>query len=287
MTGTAHIFLHLYRFENEQAQNWRQYNEKTNKIMKLLCKLLLEILVPLLMAISIVGFSILTMIAYFKPGSNYSPLMSIISVIMSQITSDQNVAGIGLFATLFGGVSLSLIHGFTKINNKIKICTRSENPNGSGYNLMDLIEEHKNVTKKTTDYNKLFRILLFGLYYISIPSTLLCIYGIHHKDMDTMGRIYSSSITLLCSIILIVVGYLCCKIIITAKLPYPHLMGYMCKKQSRMPVRNRMKVMAFIERLSGPDIGFYCYDLFPMNYWESYQLIAISVTNYLLLISII
>ena len=86
---------------------------------------------------------------------------------MSQITSDQNVAGIGLVVTLFGGVSFSLIHRFTKINQKIKICTRSKYPNVSGYKLMDLIEEHNNVTKTTADINKMFCLLIFGIYYIN------------------------------------------------------------------------------------------------------------------------
>ena len=33
-------------------------------------------------------------------------------------------------------------------------------------------------------------------------------------------------------------------------------------------IRDKIFVQLFIDRLSGPDIGFYCLDLFPMNNYE-------------------
>ena len=41
--------------------------------------------------------------------------------------------------------------------------------------------------------------------------------------------------------------------------------------KNRLTFRQRWKLLAFIEKLSGRPIGFYCYDLFPMNNYEFYK----------------
>ena len=49
--------------------------------------------------------------------------------------------------------------------------------------------------------------------------------------------------------------------------------------------RTRMKLMRFIERLSGPEIGFYCLNLFPLNSYHFVAQVADSVSYYLLIIT--
>ena len=63
---------------------------------------------------------------------------------------------------------------------------------------------------------------------------------------------------------------------------YPVLFSHLTQRY--MPLWLRIKLMAFIERKSGPDIGFYCYDLFPMINYEFYQYIYICGQNYLRII---
>src|ERR1700743_201746 len=68
--------------------------------------------------------------------------------------------------------------------------------------------------------------------------------------------------------------------------PYPLLLRYVSTRRPVLSNSDRLKVMAFIERLStGPAIGYYCYDLFPMNSKEFVQYLIISGANYLLIIS--
>ena len=45
--------------------------------------------------------------------------------------------------------------------------------------------------------------------------------------------------------------------------------------------------MAFIEKLDGPEIGFYCWVLFPMNSYMFYKYVANCVVTYFLIIRII
>ncbi|CAG2172314.1 unnamed protein product [Oppiella nova] len=46
----------------------------------------------------------------------------------------------------------------------------------------------------------------------------------------------------------------------------------------------KIKILAFIEKLSGPDIGFYCYDLFPMNNYELYRIIGLIINAVLIIL---
>ena len=54
-----------------------------------------------------------------------------------------------------------------------------------------------------------------------------------------------------------------------------------------MSIKQRLKLLSFIEKLSGREIGFYCYDLFPMNNYEFYQYLYICGSNYFLFLSLI
>ncbi|CAG2112246.1 unnamed protein product, partial [Medioppia subpectinata] len=62
---------------------------------------------------------------------------------------------------------------------------------------------------------------------------------------------------------------------------YPLLMSYLCRhRRQRNPhslsLTERLKVMAFAERLSSkPTIGYYCYDMFPIDSYEFSQFILI------------
>jgi hypothetical protein len=47
-------------------------------------------------------------------------------------------------------------------------------------------------------------------------------------------------------------------------------------------IRQQIKVLNFLERLGGPDIAVYCLDLFALNYYEFYLLIAAISSNFFL-----
>ena len=81
--------------------------------------------------------------------------------------------------------------------------------------------------------------------------------------------------------------HLTCKLICTrAHHAYSNLFTILVNKNIRMNYKQRLKLMSFMEKLSGPQIGFYCYDLFAMNSNGFYEYITIYVSNYLLIISL-
>lgn len=52
----------------------------------------------------------------------------------------------------------------------------------------------------------------------------------------------------------------------------------------KIPLRIRVKIMRFIERLSGRVIGIYCYDLFPLTTYEFTDYILDSMVSFLLVV---
>ena len=54
-----------------------------------------------------------------------------------------------------------------------------------------------------------------------------------------------------------------------------------------IPIKYKMKLLNFIERLGGPDIAVYCLDLFPLNYYEFYLFIVAICCNFFLVVKLI
>ena len=71
-----------------------------------------------------------------------------------------------------------------------------------------------------------------------------------------------------------------CFVIDSVHKPKYQLYRYLTK--SNLTVNQRIKIQSFIEKLCGPDIGFYCLDLFPMNNFEFYVYCVNCVKNYIL-----
>ncbi len=53
--------------------------------------------------------------------------------------------------------------------------------------------------------------------------------------------------------------------------------------RNRVSIVYKLKICAFIEKLDGPIIGYYCYDLFAFTNYELYQYIAFFSSNYILM----
>ena len=69
--------------------------------------------------------------------------------------------------------------------------------------------------------------------------------------------------------------------------PRKLLFSYLSRNKSNIPLNKIIKINKFIEHLSETHIGYYCYDLFPMNFYEFFQFLLIVISNYILLLSLI
>ena len=208
-------------------------------------------------------------------------LSLIITNIMVIITLDMIITFGVVGIILWFGSATYLKMKFNEINDKIIKSFKTKDINLLIYSM----KEHNYVEKMTQDANLFVRTITFYLYYIATAGILIAIYGIHKEDTTISGRIVIFLIAFSGSFIIFGLNFMSTWISTAAHKPYKTLYSLMFRN-IRITLKERFKLLSFIEKLSGPDIGFYCYDLFPLNSYEFYQYIYISGLNYFLLMSL-
>ena len=188
----------------------------------------------------------------------------------------------------FGNIMVYLINAYLKakfleIHNKIHLSIVWCNPR----QLSRAIVEHNYYEVWVRHVNVIQRIIVFIMYYIYSIGVELCIYSVHKDNTTLFGRILMGLAIVFIYCVIFSLSFVLLWIPKSAHKPYGLLLSYMSKTPV-LSLRERLNVMAFIERLSptAPPIGYYCYDLFPFNSYEFYQFIRISASNYLLLMNL-
>jgi len=68
--------------------------------------------------------------------------------------------------------------------------------------------------------------------------------------------------------------------------PRVHLSSSSLFTSTSIPLKHRLKLAHFLEKLAGPSIGVYCSNLFPLNNFEFYNFFIAVIYNFFLLINI-
>ena len=187
---------------------------------------------------------------------------------------------VGLFIW-FASTQL-LRYKFIEINDKIELSLKQSNVN----RLISAIIEHNYIEVLTKRLDHFFRVMIFIIYYIATIGFQIILFVVHNPKSTPTGRIIDAFIFCTCFWAVVMMNIMSTKIITAAHKPYSRLYSFITNKTIRMTFRQRWKLLSFMEKLSGRQIGFYCYDLFPMNNWEFYQYLYISGLNYFLIMKL-
>ena len=129
--------------------------------------------------------------------------------------------------------------------------------------------------------NQFYSVVLFNLYYLFTPNIMIAIYLVIDSNTHIFLRMTMIGYAVLILTTVLSINLLSSRISHSSRKPMKYLFGYLIGNHLR--INCRLKTMSFIERLSGPDIGFYCLDLFPMNSFEFYLYVVNSVKLYILI----
>ena len=132
--------------------------------------------------------------------------------------------------------------------------------------------------------NEFFSVILFILYYLATPSILITLYIVLEKDTSWAFRLGSITYAFTILVSIFAMNLLSSRISHSARKPMKHLFRYLT--DNRLSSKQRLKTMSLIELLSGPDIGFYCLDLFPLNSFEFHLFVVNSIKLYILISSL-
>jgi hypothetical protein len=229
-----------------------------------------------------IGISITTYLSIrfitqmYSWSSLFTILMAILWIIPTYFMLQQNFALINFGPNLIIFALFYLKYAFIDIEKRIRLCKHFRNPRL----LSKLIAEHNTAVKICVDFNQILNKMIFFIYYLLSPIDMLVARIILSDETLFIARIGGSIIVVFGFSIIFLLTCLFSQIKTVAHRPYHLLHSLMCSKT--LSVSQRIKIMTYIERLCGPDIGFYCYDLFPMNNYEFYLYITNCVKNYIL-----
>ena len=103
-------------------------------------------------------------------------------------------------------------------------------------------------------------------------------------DSTATMRYISTFLVLLIVQLLFTINNLCALVTRSAHKPQLLLYNTILNRDQNIPHRIRLKTMRFVERLSGPKIGFYCYNLFPMTSYYFTDYVLDSIASYFLVL---
>ena len=213
-------------------------------------------------------------------------IYSIFGQIMGNITffiaCYYSTAFLGIASIICLSLTQYLKYKFEEINTKIELSLKQMNIRL----LMNAIHEHNYVERLTRDINDLFSKIIFIVYYILTLTSQLFLFIAQRDDTLLIYRIVFPIFALINIFGLFYMHIVSNQICTRAHEAYPNLFTILVNENFRMNYKQRLKLMSFMEKLSGPQIGFYCYDLFAMNSNGFYEYITIYVSNYFLIMSL-
>ena len=144
------------------------------------------------------------------------------------------------------------------------------------------------------------------VYFLGTLLTELFIYVGFHDDAPMLFRLLCSLMGAVGVFILYGITYTSARLAYHAHKPYNYLNKLMAEKsilkikRKKISIKTEAKLMkiidelydfelkfnvlSLIERLAGPTIGIYCFDLFPFTNYQFYQYVSSAISLYMLLL---
>ncbi len=147
---------------------------------------------------------------------------------------------------------------------------------GKSILVINEIRKHNHYSELTLEYNKVFKYFLAMVYILITPLHNIAVYLSVSETYTPFRLLYLFALTIM-SIILFIANYMSSSLSSSAHDFISDLYTFLASK--RTPVQHKLKILAFIEKLCGPVIGYYCYDLFPFTNSEFYEYVSFVSSN--------
>ena len=147
-----------------------------------------------------------------------------------------------------------------------------------------MLREHDRCTRLTLDINSWMKDLLFPFYYLMVPGIDFAIMFVIYES-NIVFRLVGGLLASLVVVNLFALSLLLSSVVTEAHKSYAFLNSMIVRK--RLILRLKFKTLSLIERLSGPLIGIYCYDLFPFTNYEFYLFCVNCISNFFLFVGLL
>jgi hypothetical protein len=220
----------------------------------------------------------LTIKAYFDSDFEFSIIITIPNAIVLFVWINHCFAVVWVGVVFLYIISLHLKYSFRQLKDMMKQNLKSRNL----VLLIDKIHKHDYYSKLTLDWNKHFKYILFIIYFLKTPLLNIVLY-LTVSEVNTYLRLFWGFIAFNFTYTAFIANYICSSVSSSAHDFTSDLYAFLSNKRIIIPVQHRLKISGFIEKLCGPVIGYYCYDLFPFTNYEFYEYVSIVLSNYSLM----
>ncbi|KAH9511210.1 hypothetical protein DERF_009681 [Dermatophagoides farinae] len=174
---------------------------------------------------------------------------------------------------------------YEKVNEDIEIIINKRlKANERVALLHHILVEHNSLCLKVSEYNKFWSSHLMSTYFFLVAVICFSSFQAFFTANLVIVRLYMFGVALLA-------GYIITRISVSAAImsnrahePYGRLIRVTFEKY---PVELQIQLRMFIQRTSGPTIGFYCLDVFEITYTTYASILAALGQNFLLIVDFV
>jgi hypothetical protein len=220
--------------------------------------------------------------AYFDSDFEFSIIIAIVNIIVVFVLLNHYIAVFCVGFIILCIASLHLKYSFRQMKDMMKQNLRYQN----SVLIMDKIHKHDYYSKLTLDWNQHFKYILFVVYFLTPPLINIILY-LSVFETNNYLRIFYGLLVFNCYYLILIFNYICSSLSSSAHDFTSDLYAFLSNKRIIIPVQHRLKISTFVEKLCGPVIGYYCYNLFPFTNYAFYEYISIVSCNYILMSNLI
>jgi hypothetical protein len=256
-----------------------KYYGKFRRNSKFIVKIILGPLFIATVFINAIPFTYLSLEAYFDSQMNFSSIGLIINYVLLNINCIHCMAIIFIAFVMFLWTILYLKYHFQQIRETIQHCVKT----GDSILLIDAIHEHNYFTELTEKLNKMASLGFGIIYFCCTPAVDILLHlSIYCENLYL--RSFYALMLVQCVIYLFIFTFMISRISVVAHNVSSDIHKFLLRKHTtKIQLINKLKISAFIEKLYGTCIGFYCFDLFPFTTFEFYEYMYFISGTYFLL----
>ena len=185
--------------------------------------------------------------------------------------------------SIFTMCVLNLKYHFKQLNQQIIQQIRIKNYQ----NLPLLLSYHIAMEKETRLINKEVKYYMYFLYNWVKPAFNIFVCLLFMDDTVLLMRIVVALALTAIAFILFMISYLCSSVTTAAHRSQTAFYSCLMTRGNQIPIKLKIKFLRFIERLSGPQIGFSSYNLFTINSYNFADYVLDSMYSYFLIINLL
>ena len=177
---------------------------------------------------------------------------------------------------------LNLKYHFQQLNQEMNQQLKLKNY----VQLASLLSHHVELENETKQLNEEIKYHFYSLYKCVKPSFNIFVCLLFMDDTVFEMRVVISLTLISLVFVLYVISDQCSSVITSAHRSKSVFYSCLITREHEIPLKLKLKFLQFVEYLSGPEIGFYCFDLFAVTRFNFADYVLDSMASYFLIVNL-